>query len=63
MTVAGDDRDELPPPGSTAVLTDEGWQVVDYQDPADDWRLLPDGSYEAPDGRTRTWPHDNPAGA
>lgn len=49
-------------PGSTRVLGDQGWEATDYIEPGDDWRLLDDGSWESPDGRTRTWPLDLPTG-
>jgi hypothetical protein len=49
-------------PGTSFELTDEGWQVVPYTDPEADWRSMPDGSLESPDGRTRSFPLDNPAG-
>jgi hypothetical protein len=41
--------------GVTRVLTEHGWEESMYVDPDDDWRLVDDGSWEAPDGRTRTW--------
>jgi hypothetical protein len=43
-------------PGVTRVLTDEGWEEATYVDPGNDWRLLDDGSWASPDGRTRSWP-------
>ena len=49
-----DDLDALVP-GSTARLTPEGWERIEYMEPGDDWSLQDDGSYLAPDGRTRTW--------
>jgi hypothetical protein len=49
-------------PGTTAVLTEEGWQATDYEEPGTDWRLLPDGSWESPDGLTRSFPLDAPTG-
>ena len=42
--------------GTTLVLTDEGWEQADYIDPEGDWIPLDDGSYQSPDGRTRSWP-------
>jgi hypothetical protein len=54
--------DEAGDPGTTATLTEEGWQVVDYEEPGDEWRLLQDGSWEAPDGLTRSFPVDAPNG-
>jgi hypothetical protein len=42
--------------GTTAVLTEEGWQVTDYEEPGRDWRLLGDGSWESPDRLTRSFP-------
>lgn len=54
---AHDDGDMLAAtPGSTFTLHDGGgWEASDYLAPEDDWTLLPDGSYESPDGLTRTW--------
>ena len=49
-------------PGTTATLTEEGWQATDYEEPGEDWRLLPDGSWESPDGLTRSYPLDTPTG-
>jgi hypothetical protein len=53
------DMDELraadQEPGVTRVLTEEGWEDASFVDPDDDWRLLGDGSWTSPDGRTRTW--------
>jgi len=46
--------------GSTFALGGEGWEASDYQDPEEDWSLLPDGSYLSPDGTTRTWPAAGP---
>jgi hypothetical protein len=37
------------------VLTEDGWEAVDYIAPEDDWHLAPDGSMTSPDGRTRSW--------
>ena len=54
--------DEAGSPGTTAVLTEEGWQVVDYEEPGDDWRLRQDGSWESPDGLTRSFPINPPTG-
>lgn len=51
---------ELQEPGSTCVLTEDGWEMADYVDPADDWSLLSDGSYLSPDGTVRTWPLAGP---
>ncbi len=45
--------DDLGLPASYS-LTDSGWEPVDLVEPAADWRVLPDGSYESPDGTTRT---------
>lgn len=47
-------------PGVTRVLTDEGWEESVYIDPDEDWRLLDDGSWSSPDGRTRSWPLAGP---
>jgi len=49
-------------PGTTSVLTEEGWQLTRYEEPGDDWRLLRDGSWESPDGLTRSFPLDTPTG-
>ncbi|HEX9634985.1 MAG TPA: hypothetical protein VGB34_05805 [Candidatus Limnocylindria bacterium] len=43
-------------PGTTVVLSAEGWEEADYAEPGDDWRLLGDGSYLSPDGTIRSWP-------
>ncbi len=61
--VAADPRDDAPEPGDSFTLTREGWQRVDYMEPGDDWRLTPDGSFESPDGLTRTGPLDSPSTA
>jgi hypothetical protein len=42
--------------GSSAVLTDEGWEEADYTEPGLDWVEQPDGSYLSPDGTIRSWP-------
>ena len=42
-------------PGSTKVLTEEGWETADFVAPEADWHLENDGSFMSPDGRTRTW--------
>jgi hypothetical protein len=52
---AGDDENEALAGGSTLILGEDGWEASDYVDPADDWVLLPDGSYQSADGSTRTW--------
>ncbi len=57
---AADPRDDAPEPGDSFTLTPEGWQRVEYAEPGDDWRLTADGSFESPDGLTRTWPLDGP---
>jgi hypothetical protein len=49
-----------PEPGVTRVLTEEGWEESIYIDPGDDWRMLEDGSWASPDGRTRSWPVGGP---
>jgi hypothetical protein len=54
--------EEAGDPGTTAVLTEEGWQVTDYEEPGQDWRLLQDGSWESPDGLTRSFPVDAATG-
>lgn len=51
-----EDEIEAQEPGSTYTLTQGGWEVSEYVDPADDWSLLSDGSYLSPDGTVRTWP-------
>lgn len=48
-------RDELDP-GTTRVLTAEGWEEAAYVDPDDSWQLLDAGSWVAPDGLARSWP-------
>lgn len=55
-----EDELEAQEPGSTYVLTGDGWEVSDYVDPADDWSLQSDGSYLSPDGAVRTWPLAGP---
>jgi hypothetical protein len=47
-------------PGTSRVLTESGWEDAGYVDPAEDWHLLADGSWESPDGRTRSWPLTGP---
>jgi hypothetical protein len=47
-------------PGVTRVLTDDGWEESIYVDPAEDWHLVEDGSWESPDRRTRSWPLAGP---
>jgi len=42
-------------PGSSMALTQEGWEVSDYVEPADDWATEDDGSLSSPDGSVRTW--------
>jgi len=54
--------EEAGEPGTTATLTSEGWQVVDYEEPGEGWRLRDDGSWESPDGQTRSYPLDSPTG-
>jgi hypothetical protein len=54
--------DEAAEPGTTAVLTEEGWQVTDYEAPGEGWTLLADGSWESPDGQTRSFPIDAATG-
>ncbi len=46
--------------GASFVLTPDGWEPGEYMEPGDDWRLLEDGSYESPDGLTRTWARSEP---
>jgi hypothetical protein len=47
-------------PGTTRVLTADGWELVPYVDPEDTWELRDDGSWLAPDGLTRSWPIAGP---
>lgn len=54
--------EEAGEPGTTTFLTEEGWQAGPYEEPGDGWRLLPDGSWEAPDGLTRSFPLDAATG-
>jgi len=54
------DEIETQDAGSTLALGTEGWEVADYLDPEDDWRLQSDGSYLSPDGTIRTWPAAGP---
>jgi len=49
-------------PGTTFVLTAEGWEAADYVEPGDDWVVRADGSFESPDGTMRTWTPADPAG-
>jgi len=49
-------------PGTTAVLTAEGWERAAYVEPGDDWIARKDGSFESPDGTMRTWMPADPAG-
>jgi hypothetical protein len=42
-------------PGTTAVLTEEGWEASEYVAPGDDWQPQDDGSWLSPDHQTRTW--------
>ncbi len=60
-SAAPESLDELEP-GTSFVLTAEGWERVEYQEPGPDWRLRSDGSFESPDGLTVTWPIDPPTG-
>ena len=50
-----DDEREAIVPGTTAVLTAEGWESSEYVEPGDDWLAEPDGSLTSPDGSIRTW--------
>lgn len=58
MTPIERDEDLAPDlaPGQTVVLTPEGWEASEYLAPADDWIPRLDGSFESPDGLTRSWP-------
>ena len=52
-------------PGSSFILTAEGWELTDYTEPAGDWIVREDGSFETPDGTMRTltpWTPADPAG-
>ncbi len=49
-----EDEGELETPGTTMVLTEEGWEASEFINPESDWSLLDDGSYLSPDGRSRT---------
>lgn len=49
-------------PGTTFVLTAEGWEAAGYVGPSDDWIIRADGSFESPDGTMRTWTPADPAG-
>lgn len=49
-------------PGSTFVLTPQGWEAFEYTEPGDDWIARDDGSFESPDGTMRTWTPADPAG-
>jgi hypothetical protein len=60
MTSQVDIIDDAPEPGDTFTLTAEGWQRVEYAEPERGWHLRSDGSWESPDGQTRTWPLDAP---
>ena len=62
MTVdeRAEDELEVQEAGSTFFLGGEGWEASEYVDPADDWTLLPDGSFLSPDGTVRTWPVAGP---
>jgi hypothetical protein len=62
MVDAADPQREDEDPGSTFVLTADGWEVAEYVAPEDDWVLRDDGSFESPDGTTRTWTPADPAG-
>lgn len=43
-------------PGTTRVLTTEGWEESLYIEPDESWELLDDGTWLSPDGRTRSSP-------
>jgi hypothetical protein len=49
-------------PGTTVVLTAEGWEATAYVKPEEDWVVREDGSLESPDGTMRTWMPADPAG-
>ena len=48
-------------PGSSFVLTAEGWELTGYVEPAGDWIVREDGSFESPDGTMRSWTSWTPA--
>jgi hypothetical protein len=50
-----EDRAENERPGTTMVLTAEGWEAAEFIDPETDWQLQDDGSFLSPDGTMRTW--------
>lgn len=65
-TPSPDEESDLP---ATYQLGEHGWEEIEYVEPGADWRVTEDGSYESPDGQTRTRPtaeplewSDNPAG-
>ena len=62
LAVGGGAPDEMDDqdPGSTFAFGVDGWEATEYVDPADDWGMLPDGSWLSPDGLTRTWPLAGP---
>jgi hypothetical protein len=47
-------------PGVTRVLTEDGWEETIFVDPDEDWHPREDGSWESPDGHTRSWPLGGP---
>lgn len=49
-------------PGTTFVLTPQGWEASEYAEPGDDWIMREDGSFESPDGMMRTWMSAEQAG-
>jgi hypothetical protein len=53
-------EDEAASLGRSTILTDEGWEEAEYTEPESDWRVMDDGSYLSPDGRTRSWPLAGP---
>jgi hypothetical protein len=55
------DEDDGLPLGASSVLTEEGWEAVEYIEPGPDWRLQADGSFVSPDGRTQSRPLVNPS--
>ncbi len=52
---------ENPVAPASFALTEGGWEEIDYIEPGADWRITEDGSYESPDGLTRTRPISEPA--
>lgn len=62
MAEQGDPEPDEDEPGTTFVLTADGWEAAGYIEPGDDWTLREDGSFESPDGTMRTWAPADPVG-